>query len=142
MEISGIFPVLPTPFAGDGAADEAALRKLVRYVVKSGCDGVTYPGVASEVGELSPAERRRLVTVVQEELAGRLPLIVGISNTSADDCIALGRHALERGAHAFMVAAPADRKYAPAQIEFFTAIGNALSAPIMLQNVPPPAGAG
>ena len=142
MQVYGIFPVLPTPFGADGAPDEAALRRLVRYVVKSGCDGLTYPGVASEVADLSSEERLRLVAAVQYELAGRLPLIVGISSTSADTCIALGRHAQERGAQAFMVAAPVDRKEAAAQIDFFTALANALTVPIMLQNVPPPAGAG
>lgn len=142
MRVSGIFPVLPTPFGADGTADETALRRLVRYVVKSGCDGATYPGVASEVGELTPDERLHLVAAVQDELAGRLPLIVGISSTSADTCIALGRHAQERGAAAFMVAAPVDRKDAAAQIAFFGTLGKALTVPIMLQNVPPPAGAG
>ena len=142
IEIAGIFPVLPTPFAADGTPHEPALRRLVRYVVQSGCDGVTYPGVASEVGELTPDERLRLVTVVQDELAGRLPLIVGISSTSPDTSIALGRHAQERGVAAFMVAAPVDRKDVAAQVDFFATLSRALAAPVMLQNVPPPAGAG
>lgn len=142
MQISGIFPVLPTPFDADGAPDEAALRRLVRYVVRCRCDGATYPGVASEVADLSPDERLRMVAVVQDELAGRLPLIVGISSAMPETCIALGRHAQQRGAAAFMVAAPVDRKDAAAQIAFFTALGTALSVPLMLQNVPPPAGAG
>ena len=41
MPLSGIFPVLPTPFDATGAPDEASLRKLVRYVIaaRSGwCD--------------------------------------------------------------------------------------------------------
>jgi len=54
----------------------------------------------------------------------------------------LGRHAQERGAAAFMVAAPADRKDVTGQIEFFASLAQELRAPIMLQNVPPPAGAG
>ncbi len=140
--LSGIFPVLPTPFDAAGVPDEAALRRLVRYVVRSGCDGLTYPGVASEVGELTGDERRRLVAAVQDELAGRLPLIVGISSTLCDTCVALGRDAEARDVAAFMVAAPADRKDATAQIAFFEPLAAQLHAPIMLQNVPPPAGAG
>ncbi|HEY5862149.1 MAG TPA: dihydrodipicolinate synthase family protein [Casimicrobiaceae bacterium] len=142
MDISGIFPVLPTPFHADGAPDEAALRRLVRYALASGVDGVTYPGVASEVSELAPDERVRLVAAVQDELAGRRPLIVGISGSSVEMCIALGRSALECDVAAFMVAAPADRKDVAQQIGFFSALGAALRVPIMLQNVPPPAGAG
>jgi 4-hydroxy-tetrahydrodipicolinate synthase len=142
VPLSGIFPVLPTPFDASGAPDEPSLRKLVRYVVASGCDGATYPGVASEVSELSTDERLRLVAVVQDELAGRLPLIVGISSTSADTSATLARDAQARGAAAFMVAAPADRKDTAAQIAFFSDLASRVTVPIMLQNVPPPAGAG
>jgi 4-hydroxy-tetrahydrodipicolinate synthase len=142
MNLSGIFPVLPTPFDERGAPDEASLRRLVRYVVASGADGATYPGVASEVGELTHDERLRLVAVVQDELAGRLPLIVGISSTSAETSAMLARDAQARGAAAFMVAAPADRKDTAAQVAFFSDLASRVSVPLMLQNVPPPAGAG
>ena len=142
MGLSGIFPVLPTPFDRTGVADEAALRRLVRYVVRSGADGTTYPGVASEVGDLSTDERLCLVEVVLDELGGRVPLIVGISSTDPETSIMLGRHAVERGAAALMVAAPADRNDIAGQIAFFEALATQLSAPLMLQNVPPPAGAG
>ena len=142
MTLSGIFPVLPTPFDAGGAPDETSLRKLVRYVVASGADGATYPGVASEVSELSVEERLRLVAVVQDELAGRLPLIVGISSASAETSALLGLDAQARGVAAFMVAAPADRKDTAAQVAFFTELAGRVAAPIMLQNVPPPAGAG
>jgi 4-hydroxy-tetrahydrodipicolinate synthase len=142
MSLSGIFPVLPTPFDAHGAPDEASLRRLVRYLVASGADGATYPGVASEVGELTSDERLRLVAVVQDELAGRLPLIVGISSTSVETSAMLARDAQARGAAAFMVAAPADRKDTAGQVAFFSELAGRVSAPIMLQNVPPPAGAG
>jgi 4-hydroxy-tetrahydrodipicolinate synthase len=142
MTLSGIFPVLPTPFDATGAPDEASLRKLVRYAIASGADGATYPGVASEVSELSTDERVRLAAVVQDELAGRLPLIVGISSTSAETSATLARDAQARGAAAFMVAAPADRQDTAAQVAFFSDLAAHVSAPIMLQNVPPPAGAG
>jgi 4-hydroxy-tetrahydrodipicolinate synthase len=134
----GIFPVLPTPFDAGGAPDEASLRRLVRYAVASGADGVTYPGVASEVSELTPDERLRLVAVVQDELAARLPLIAGVSSASARTSASLA----PSGAAALMVAAPADRKDVPAQVAFFAELAGAVSSPLMLQNVPPPAGAG
>jgi len=138
MTLSGIFPVLPTPFDAGGAPDEASLRRLVRYAVASGADGVTYPGVASEVSELTPDERLRLVAVVQDELAARLPLIAGVSSASARTSASLA----PSGAAALMVAAPADRKDVPAQVAFFAELAGAVSSPLMLQNVPPPAGAG
>ena len=45
--LEGVFPVLPTPFDEGGAVDEASLRRLVRYLLRCGVDGLTYPGLAS-----------------------------------------------------------------------------------------------
>ena len=139
--LSGVFPVLPTPFDPAGQPDAAGLRRLVDYLVRAGVDGITYPGVASEVGNLTPAERTRLTTVVLEQVAGRVPVIVGASNPDPAVSIALGRAA--PGASALMIAGPADRPEVAAQVAYFSEVAAALpGVPIMLQNVPPPAGAG
>ncbi len=142
VTLSGIFPVLPTPFDASGAPDVASLRRLVRYAIASGVDGITYPGVASEASELTTDERLALVAVVQDELAGRLPLIVGVSSSSAETSAMLAVRAQQRDVAALMVAAPAERKDVAAQIAHFDELACRVSAPIMLQNVPPPAGAG
>jgi 4-hydroxy-tetrahydrodipicolinate synthase len=47
-EVTGVWPVLATPFQPDGTPDEAGLRAIVRYALAAGVDGVVYPGVASE----------------------------------------------------------------------------------------------
>ena len=51
--ITGVIPVLPTPFDSAGRPDAEALRVLVRYLLLCGVDGMAYPCVASEVGELT-----------------------------------------------------------------------------------------
>ena len=141
--LTGVFPVLPTPFDRAGQVDEAALRRLVRYLLHCGADGMTYPGVASEVGELKGPERRRLTAAVLDEVAGRAPVIAGVSSSHADITISLAREAIAQGATALMIAVPPDRPSAAAQIEYFSEIASALpQAALMLQNVPPPTGAG
>lgn len=139
----GVFPVLPTPFDAQGAPDVDSLRKLVRYLLRCGVDGLTYPGVASEVGQLTPEERLALVEAVLKEVDGRVPVIAGVSSGEAALTARLAAAACAQGAAALMVAVPPERKTAAAQIEFFSQI--AQSAPgvaLMLQNVPPPVGAG
>ena len=141
--IAGVFPVLPTPFDDTGAADAPALRTLVRYLLACGVDGITYPGVASEVGKLSVAERLELTGVVQGEVAGRVPVIAGVSSGDPATTIALAQSAVAGGCTALMVAAPPDRPTAQAQIAYFSAVAAAVpGATLMLQNVPPPVGAG
>ena len=56
-QASGVYPVLPTPFDAQKKPDIAGLRALVRYLVRCGVDGMTYPGVSSEFSQLSDQER-------------------------------------------------------------------------------------
>lgn len=141
--LAGVFPVLPTPFDAEGRPDAPSLRKLVDYLIRCGVDGVTYPGVASEVGQLTPDERQALLDVVLAEVAGRVPVIAGVSSSDAATTIRLAAAASERGAAALMVAVPPDRKGAVEQIAYFTEVAQAAGgAALMLQNVPPPVGAG
>ncbi|CAN5727984.1 dihydrodipicolinate synthase family protein [soil metagenome] len=141
--ISGVFPVLPTPFDDNGKPDAAALRVLVEYLIASDVDGMTYPGVASEVGQLTSDERKELTAVVLSAVNGRVPVIAGVSSGQASLTIELAKLAVQQGAAALMIAVPPDRKTAAAQIEYFAEIMAAVpDATIMLQNVPQPVGAG
>lgn len=141
--LSGVFPVLPTPFDDAGRPDEAALRGLVRYLIACGVDGITYPGVASEVGQLTPTERLALTAAVLDETAGRVPVIAGASSSQPATTIEIARAAIAQGAAALMVAVPPDRPTAAAQIEYFREVSQAVpGAVLMLQNVPQPVGAG
>jgi 4-hydroxy-tetrahydrodipicolinate synthase len=141
--LSGVFPVLPTPFGADGAVDPVALGGLVAFAVEAGADGVVYPGMASEVETLSPEERGAMVAALGRALDGRLPFIVGASH--ADPAVAAARAEEGRavGTRAAMIMAPAgnggdvDR-----HVAFYAAVAAGTALPIMLQNAPAPMGAG
>lgn len=140
--LSGVFPVLPTPFDAAGQPDRPALQALVRYLLRAGVDGMAYPGVASEVGELGFDERVSLTRLVLAEVAGRVPVIVGASAPDAETTVRLVDALAGTGIGALMVAAPAG--VAPTdQAAFFDRLAAATGdLPLMLQNVPAPAGAG
>jgi len=53
--LHGVCPVLATPFDASGAPDEAGLARVVDFALESGVDAVVFPGVASEVEQLSAA---------------------------------------------------------------------------------------
>jgi 4-hydroxy-tetrahydrodipicolinate synthase len=141
--IAGVIPVLPTPFTPSGAPDADALRVLVRYLLRCGVDGMAYPGVASEVGQLTEDEREHLTEVVLQEVAGRVPVVAGVSSVDASVTIRLARVAAANGAAALMVAAPAALADIDGQVGYYRRIADAVgSSALMLQNVPPPVGAG
>jgi 4-hydroxy-tetrahydrodipicolinate synthase len=142
-ELAGVFPVVPTPFTDDGAIDEAAFLRLVDFVIESGADGCVYPGMASEVETLTPAERARMVTLLGERLGRRIAFIVGASDADPASAAARAEEGRAAGAVAAMVMAPHARGAdIPAQVDFFTVMGGNTALPIMLQNAPAPMGAG
>ncbi len=141
--LSGVFPVLPTPFGADGAVDPDALARLVAFAIEAGADGIVYPGMASEVETLTPEERRLMVAALGKALGGRRPFIVGASAADPAAAAARAEEGRLQGAKAAMIMAPAAAGAAPAaQIAFFQAVAAATSLPIMLQNAPQPMGAG
>ena len=141
--LAGVFPVLPTPFDDAGNPDAPALRRLVRYLLRCGVDGITYPGVASEVTELTTRERTELAEVVVNEVANRVPVIVGVSSSDPATTVALARRAAAHGAAALMVADPPDRDTLARQVAYFREVADAApGTALMLQNVPQPVGAG
>ena len=141
--IQGVCPVLATPFDGGGAPDADALARLVEFTIAAGADALVYPGVASEVEQLTVAERDRLLDVVAATAGGRVPIVVG---ASAGDVQASRRHidkASVLGAAAAMVLAPAQLAGNPAAlVDHYRRLGADSELPIMLQNAPPPAGGG
>lgn len=135
MNLSGTFPVLCTPFGDDGGVDLADFDALIAFVVSCGADGCVYPGVASEVGDLTDDERSTLVARLGERLAGRIPFIVGASADTPAEVIAHMTAGRAAGAVMAMVMAPrAAGTTAADQIAFFEAVAAGCDLPILLQN--------
>ena len=141
--LSGVFPVVPTPFTADGSIDPSALQPLIEFVIASGANGLVYPGMASEVETLSPEERLTLVQAVGAALNGRLPFIVGASDADPGRVAARAEEGRAVGACAAMIMAPAHcGRDIAAHIAFYSTVAANTSLPLMLQNAPSPMGAG
>ena len=142
--INGVFPVLPTPFAPDGAPDVAAFLRLADFAIEAGVDGVVFPGMASEVETMSGAERGALVAALGAHLGGRVPFIVGASHADPAESAARAREGQAAGAVAAMIMAPPQCGQDIAKhVAFYAAVAEAAPGiAIMLQNAPAPNGAG
>src|SRR5205814_2635792 len=120
-----------------------SLVRVADDALRCGADAVVYAGVASEVEQLSAGERDRLVALVADTVARRVPLVVGASAADLATSIRQVRMAASVGAAAAMVMAPSGLAgNAEALRADYRALGAAGSVPIMLQNAPPAAGAG
>ena len=142
--IKGILPVIPTLFTDDDTVDPGALRSVVRFALDAGAHGVVFPGVASEYNFLSEEERGGLMSVVFDEVGGRVPIIGGARASTSEEAIVAGQHAKDHGINHLMIMAPSGLgQDVDAHREFFARVTTELTdVEVILQNAPPPIGAG
>ena len=142
--LQGIFPVLPTLFTARNELDLAAQRRVLRFALDAGAQGLVFPGVASEYNHLSLPEREQLLALVAAETGGKVPLVGGASAPTAAEVIAAGAIALRHGIRHLMIMAPVGLgSDLAAHRTFFQQVAAGLpGAEIILQNAPVPTGAG
>lgn len=107
-DLVGIVPSLNTPFDRAGEVDLASLARLVDHLVAAGAVGCLANAVAAEVGELTAAERQRMLDVILEASAGRLLVIVGVSEKTVEGSVERAREAARAGARVINWRAPPD----------------------------------
>lgn len=140
--LRGILPVLPTPFDHTGAIDAAGMQRIVDFALESGVAGVVYPGFASEIDDLTADERTRLLRIVVERVAGRVPVVAGASAGRLEDVITHAREAAALGVGTVMVQAPKSLGTDGGAVAgFYRAVAAAVpNLAIVLQNAPAPRG--
>jgi len=136
-QLRGVLTALATPFAEDGRLDEALLRGLVDRSIAGGVHGVVACGSTGEFSALSGDERRQVVEIVVDHVAGRVPVIAQTGATSTAEAIRLSRHAQAAGADVIMAVAP---YYEPLSVDetlaYLRAVAGSVDIPVMLYNLP------
>ena len=88
-----------TPFTGEsGEFDETSMRRLVDHVIDGGVASVIAMGRVGEVMYLSMEERAKVMDVVIDQVAGRVPVGFGSIELGYDEGLAIGRLARDAGA--------------------------------------------
>lgn len=97
-QIFGNHVLTVTPLTADGEIDEESTRSLVDYVVDREVHGILTLGSTGEVFALTESDRRKFVEIVVDHTRGRVPVGVGVNDSSSDVAALLARHAQEVGA--------------------------------------------
>ena len=136
--ITGIFNILATPFQADYAVDYEGLKRLTRFQMEIGAQGLTILGVMGEAAKLSVDERRSVMDAVIDTVAGAIPIVVGTSHPETETCIALSAAAFEAGADGVMIAPPPmDDKSDAAILALYGRIADRVDGAIVVQDFPP-----
>jgi 4-hydroxy-tetrahydrodipicolinate synthase len=134
-DFSGLWIPLVTPFR-DGAVDHAALAALTRRLAADGVAGFVVCGSTGEAAALDEAEQLASLDTVQAA-AGGLPVVMGLSGYHLGKTTAWVRKLSERPLAGLLV--PAPHYIRPSQaglLEWFRAIADASSVPVLIYDIP------
>ena len=140
--LRGALTALVTPFTPDGGLDEIAFRRLVRWQVLAGIDGVVPCGTTGEAPTLSDDERDRLIAATVETVAerpsrARVAVVAGTGTNDTAATIRSTRRAAALGADAALVVAPYYNRPDGRMLEaHFRAVADEGDLPIVVYNVP------
>ncbi len=132
----GSMPALITPFK-NGKVDEDALKALVEWHIAEGSHGLVPVGTTGESPTLTHDEHERVIEVVVQTVAGRVPVIAGAGSNNTVEAVRFVQFAEKVGADGALVVTPYYNK--PTQrglIAHFTAVHDASDIPIIIYNIP------
>ncbi len=126
-----------TPLNTDGGLDVKGLERLIEHLINGGVHGIFLLGTNGEAPSLSYSLRKELITKACAFIGGRVPVLVGITDTSFDGSLDIAAHSKEAGADAVVVAPP---YYLPISqeemMDYLERLIPQLSLPVMMYNMP------
>ncbi len=134
----GVYPAATTQFKEDLAIDLGQTQRVVDNLVKDGVHGIIAMGTVGENNSLDADEKQTVLRAVTEVVAGRVPVVTGVSEFDTRRAVAFAKNAKKAGADGLMVL-PA-MVYVPTTEELimhFRAVAEATDLPVMLYNNPP-----
>jgi 4-hydroxy-tetrahydrodipicolinate synthase len=135
--LRGIIPPLVTPLSGPDSLDVAGLERLVEHVLTGGVNGLFLLGSTGEGAALSDRLRREVVGRVIRQTAGRVPVVVHVTDPCFPESMQLARIAAEAGADAAVVAAPYYLPMEQRELESYVRLAlDEQPLPLLLYNIP------
>ena len=136
--IKGIIPPIVTPITEDEKIDEQSLRNVVDFVIEGGCSGILAFGSNGEFYMMEEAEMEEALTIIMDQIDGRVPVYMGIGAIRTSKCIRLAKMGIRLGAKSISVLQPMFIK--PTEQELKNHIRSIAAAvpetPVLLYNNP------
>ena len=134
----GSYTVAVTPFTDDGSRIcTDSLKRFLDWQLACDVPGIIILGTTGVFLTISDDERRTLVATTINHIDGRMDVLVGTMNAHTPNAVRYSREAEDLGADGLMIVPP--YYYTPTEdeiFEYYRAISEAVSIPIMLYNNP------
>ncbi len=135
---SGIHVTMVTPFTSTYALDEIRLRKVVDNLIADGVDAINHPLTTGEGSALTLEEHKTVVSIVADQVAGRVPYLAGVARTSTRESVELARHATAAGADGIIGLSPYYLQLNQAEMyRHFHDLASSVDTPLVIYNHPP-----
>lgn len=137
LKLQGIIPPIITPLTDQDRLDLASLESLLEYMIDGGIHGVFLLGTTGEAPSLSHELRKQLIEAAAKIIAGRIPILVGISDTSFTETILLVKAAEKCPVDAFVLTHPYYfPSYGSQFRQYVDHVLEVVSRPVVLYNMP------
>lgn len=137
LPLKGIIPPMVTPLNSYCELDVPGLERLIDHLVSGGVHGIFILGTNGEAPSLSYELRKELIERTCEQVNNRIPVLVGITDTSFSGSIDLAHYAKEAGADAVVVAPPYYFPLGDAEVaDYYEALAPELPLPFLIYNMP------
>ena len=134
----GVYIISATPFGDDGAIDFDSANSLVEFYIDKGVSGMTILGMMGEANKMSADEAEGFMRYMLKRVAGRVPVIVGISDPGLNNLARLAKSSMDAGTVGVMIAPigglNTDTKIHDYFAQVFAALGDDI--PVCYQDYP------
>jgi dihydrodipicolinate synthase/N-acetylneuraminate lyase len=137
LPLKGIIPPLVTPLLDKDILDVEGLERLIEHTISGGVHGIFILGTTGEFASLSYRLRRELIERTCKQVNGRVPVLVGITDSAYIESLGLANFAANSGADAVVLSPP--YYFAAGQpelLEYLRQIAFYLPLPLFLYNMP------
>lgn len=139
-QLSGVIGYPVTPFR-DGGIDTTVLTTVIDRLVEAGVHAIAPLGSTGELAYLDEAEFETCVDASIAAVAGRLPVLVGVSDLTTARTVRRARYAAQAGADAVMVLPVSYWKLSEREITaHYRAVSDAIDIDIVAYNNPATSG--
>jgi 4-hydroxy-tetrahydrodipicolinate synthase len=133
----GVYVIAATPFTDDGALDLPSVDRMVDFYLEAGVHGITVLGMMGEAPKLTGEESARFVQAVLARVAGRAPVVVGVSASGFAAMGELTASVMDAGAAGVMVAPVSTVRTDDQIVDYYKGVAETLGdTPFVLQDFP------
>ena len=133
----GIIPPMITPLSSDFSLHIANTERLIEHLIDGGVHGIFILGTTGEFAGLSSAVKSDLIQITCQQVKGRVPILVGVTDCSFTESVELAAIAHKSGAKAVVAAPPFYMNIGQAElINYYQKLADVVELPLFLYDMP------